>query len=279
MIEVGRGGRPGLPPAASAGVAVVREELVPGAVPRYEIPGWRERFGVVAGITGRGVPAAGVDVGADAGFDLGLWSEQPVGQVMSRWRAFRRAEPGFGGWALGTQVHGAEVLWHDDVRGWLQIDGVDGHATRQVGTLLTVTVADCIPVYLVAPRQRGAALLHSGWRGTAAGILAHGVERLRERLGCAPADIVMHCGVGICGACYEVGAEVVAGCGLAADGDGPWHVDLRDHLLARADALGLGDATVSAWCSAHDAGRFYSHRASRGRDGRMVAYLGFPATG
>jgi copper oxidase (laccase) domain-containing protein len=34
--------------------------------------------------------------------------------------------------------------------------------------------------------------------------------------------------------------------------------------------------TVSGWCSAHDRPSFYSHRASGGTDGRMVAYVGMP---
>ena len=49
--------------------------------------------------------------------------------------------------------------------------------TTAPGVLLTVTVADCVPVYLVVP-GRGVALLHAGWRGTAGGILRAGVERL-----------------------------------------------------------------------------------------------------
>jgi copper oxidase (laccase) domain-containing protein len=34
--------------------------------------------------------------------------------------------------------------------------------------------------------------------------------------------------------------------------------------------------TRSPWCTAHDRDRFYSHRASAGADGRMLAYLGRP---
>ena len=250
---------------------VVTERQVEGEVPRYEIEGWRERFGVVAGVTGRGD-------GDGRGFDLGLWSDAPVGEVMSRWRAFRRAEPGFDGVVLATQVHGAAVAWHDGAgRGWTQLDGVDGHATATPGLLLTVTIADCIPIYLVAPRRRAVALLHSGWRGTAGGILERGIRLLGERAGVEPSELVVHAGVGICGACYEVGADVMTGLGQAADGEGPWHADLRGRIVDDARRLGVEAASVSAWCSAHDRPRFFSHRASRGADGRMVAYLGLPA--
>ena len=85
----------------------------------------------------------------------------------------------------------------------------------------------------------------------------------------------MHCGVSICGACYEVGSEVLEKLsqGPAA---GPGHVDLRSVLCAQARDLGIGAMTSSSWCSAHDRERFFSHRASNVRDGRMVAYLGMP---
>ena len=243
------------------------ETLVPGPIPRYELTSWRA-LGLVAGITGRGS-------GEGSGYDLGLWTAEPVGQVMGRWRAFRAALPGADGVAMGHQIHGAEVMTVGSVRGWLQVEGIDGWVTTTPGTYLAVTVADCIPVYLAVP-SRGVALLHAGWRGTAAGILRVGLEQLLRASGADPADVLMHCGVGICGPCYEVGSEVMTGCGLPPAGPGPWHVDLRDVLAGQASQLGIGRITLSAWCSAHDRPSFYSHRASRGADGRMVAYLGMP---
>ena len=51
-------------------------------------------------------------------------------------------------------------------------------------------------------------------------------------------------------------------------------LDLRTILTQQARALGIEQITVSPWCSAEERDRFFSHRASGGRDGRMVAYLG-----
>lgn len=244
-------------------VEQLTEAELAGPIPRFEVPGWRERLGVVAGVTGRG-------------YDLGLWTDQPVGEVMTRWRALRRVEAGFPATVLGNQIHGRTVLWHEHGAGWVQVEGVDGHATATPGILLTVTIADCIPVYLVDPVHKAIALLHSGWRGTSEAILRAGLKRLVEGAGTRPADVVMHCGVGICGKCYEVGSEVPLACGLPAEGSGPWHVDLRQVLADQARALGIGTVSTSTWCSAHHRNHFYSHRASGGRDGRMVAYLGIP---
>src|SRR2546428_2210205 len=118
-----------------------------------ELHEWAERYGVVAGITARG-----------RGFSLGLWSEENVGQVMSRWRAFRAAfRSAFPALILAHQVHGTLVQWHRQTAdGWLILDGIDGHATGTRGMLLTITVADCVPVYLTVPHKQAVALLHAG---------------------------------------------------------------------------------------------------------------------
>jgi YfiH family protein len=234
-----------------------------------KLAAWAERYGLVAGITTRGVGAVP--------FSLGLWSDEPVGQVFTRWRAFRAAfAPRFPALVLSHQVHGNAVQWHEPIpEGWLMLDGFDGHATNERGTLLTITVADCIPVYLAVPQKGAIALLHAGWRGAAAGVLGRCVELLKWRAFAKTSDIVMHCGVGICGACYEVGSEVATCFGLPASA-APVPLDLRAILARQAQDLGIEQVTISPACSAHHRDRFFSHRASGGRDGRMIAYLGKP---
>jgi YfiH family protein len=244
--------------------AVLEEQAVPGPVPLFEVPGWRQRFGVVAGITGRG---------AGDPFDLGMASARPAGGVFGDWTRFREAHPAFPAVIVSRQVHGSEVAWHASGAGWQIHDGWDGHATRAAGVLLTVTVADCIPVYLADPAGKAISLLHCGWRGVSSGILARGIGRL-ARHGTVVSDLVMHCGVGICGPCYEVGSEVLEACGQRATGAGPWHIDLREVLASQARAEGVRAISTSQFCSCHHRDRFFSHRGSGGRDGRMVAYLG-----
>jgi YfiH family protein len=201
---------------------------------------------------------------------------------MGRWRAFRAAFGGrFPEIVLSHQVHGNAVRWHRGrTDGWLVLDGFDGHATVELGALLTVTVADCVPVYLASPTTGVVALLHAGWRGTASGVLQRGIRLLCDSAAQA-SQLVMHCGVGICGLCYEVGDEVRAAVAQTLPAGAPTgpdssHVDLRNVLARQAHALGVREVSVSSWCSAHDRDRFFSHRASRGEDGRMVAYLGRP---
>jgi hypothetical protein len=247
----------------------VTERPVPGPVPRFELAEWRERYGIVAGITGRGpsVPP----------FDLGLaGTAAPVGQVLQRWHDLEAAVPGCRGLVVSRQVHGTRVAWHDALRGLTILQGFDGHATATPGAYLAVSAADCVPVYVADPVRRTVALLHAGWRGTAGKILTRGLAELTGR-GSRVEDLVVHCGVGICGRCYEVGPEVFAGCGVPAPAGGRGGLDLRELLAEEARAAGVETVSTSQFCSAHDAGLFFSHRASHGADGRMVAYLGIMA--
>ncbi len=242
------------------------EAPVPGPVPRYELPEWRE-IGVVAGITGRGPDRA-------RPFDLGLAGEAtPVGRVMDCWNALLESLPEFQGTVVSRQVHGKEVRWQHPARGLVIQQGSDGHMTAAPGLLLAVTVADCIPVYLVDPETRVIALLHAGWRGVANGILERAIYLFQQ--GAARVDsILLHCGVGICGTCYQVGSEVMEACGVEARTGEKNHLDLRGTLVDQARAAGVVHISTSQFCSQHDSELFFSHRGSGGKDGRQVAYLG-----
>ena len=84
------------------------------ALPRLELAEWAERYGLVAGITLRPM-------------SLGLWNDEPVGQVLSRWRALRAGFAArFPTLVLSHQVHGTVVQWHDALpEGWLVLDGFE----------------------------------------------------------------------------------------------------------------------------------------------------------
>lgn len=248
-------------------VLAERAPAVRAAVPVLELEEWRERYGLVAGITS-----------AESGFSLSL-PPGPASVVHPSWQAFQEAfADRFPAIICSRQVHGTAVQWHAGVgRGWHLLDGLDGHATGESGVLLTIGVADCIPVYLVAPDSGAVALLHAGWRGAAAGVLEQGVACLATNARTDISTIVIHCGIGVCGMCYEVGSEV-AGHFVTPPPTGKSHLDLRSVLVERARARGIRTISVSPWCTVHDGGRFHSHRGSGGRAGRMLAYLGRPST-
>jgi YfiH family protein len=201
---------------------------------------------------------------------FGIHTDEPVKVVMDRWAALRR-ELRVGGPRLATasQVHGARVLVHHaGWEGWLRGDDADGHLSMERGTGLAVTVADCVPVFLAHP-SGAIALLHSGWRGTAARIVEHGIDALTQRR--VPAsELRLHTGPAICGRCYEVSPDVLSALTGRSTAT-PATVDLRAIIADHARAMGVRHITTSASCTRCDNDRFFSHRA--GDAGRQLGVM------
>ena len=201
---------------------------------------------------------------------LGTNGSEPVSEVMDRWRALQR-DLARGGprFATAAQVHGNRVVVHGTGwEGWLRVDGADGHLATARGTALGVTIADCVPVFIAHPGG-AVALLHSGWRGTAARIVEHAISALEHR-GHPAQELRVHLGPAICGDCYEVSPDVysqLTGRAVA----GPATVDLRALIAADARDAGVRHITTSPWCTRCHNDRFFSHRA--GDTGRQVAAI------
>lgn len=250
-------------------VRTVAERLAPGAVPLWVQPEWEARFPWLAqGTTGRG--------SGGEPFDLGLSGAQPVGRTMDRWRALVAATEMHAA-VHARQVHGADIWIHRDAGspGILVMDGFDGHVTDRRCVLLSVGVADCTPVSVVDPETRVVALVHAGWRGTAAGIVERAINRIVESWQSAPERLWLHCGPSICGACYEVGPEVHAAINphLAVPTENT-PIDVRAAIAERALGMGLPaeQVSVSGHCTRCGEPDFFSHRA--GSKARQMGVLG-----
>lgn len=195
---------------------------------------------------------------------------EPVGDVMARWDALRDVlRPGGPRLATARQVHGTRVIVHGTGwEGWLRGDDADGHAATDRGTGMAVSIADCVPVFIVHP-SGAAALLHSGWRGTAGGIVEQGIAALTLR-GVPVAELRIHLGPAICGRCYEVSPDVYERL-TGSRPAGPRVVDLRALIAKHARVVGVRHVSMSDSCTRCDNARFYSHRA--GDAGRQLGVL------
>ena len=228
----------------------------PGPAPDAEVVDAFRDLGVTAFTTGR-----------DAG-SYGTHSDEPVREVLARWAALR-SRLGATRLATAAQVHGAAVLEHEGGwSGWLRGDAADGHLALRAGTAMAVTVADCVPVFVAHP-SGATAILHSGWRGTAAGITERAIHRL-ESLGCAASALRVHLGPAICGACYEVSPDVARQL-TGRDPGRSVTLNLRELIAQRVHALGVTSVSVSPFCTRCDNDRLYSHRA--GDAGRQLAVI------
>ncbi len=226
---------------------------------------WLERFpALVQGITLRS---------ADFDFNLGDGGTKPPG-ARDGWRHILKVT-GIAAAARCRQVHGARVVHFQNSWGeGLQVLGdADALVTDRRDILLAVTVADCVPVFLLHEERPLIGLAHAGWRGTAAGVVEATVAGL-GRLGAEPASLRAHLGPAICGRCYEVGPEVQTALGRAVQPGG--RVDLRELIAERCAALGIPAArtTRSQLCTRCDGLQFYSYRGGDS-DRRMCAFIGW----
>ena len=201
---------------------------------------------------------------------FGLASGEPVKDVMARWDRLRAELQALGPrLATARQVHGDDIILHGvGWEGWLRGGDADGHLAMDRGTAMAVSIADCVPVFLVHA-SGAAALLHSGWRGTAARIIERALDQF-ESHGIPSVELVVHLGPAICGKCYEVSPDVF-GRLTNRSAAGPTMVDLRSLIADHARLRGVRRVTASEYCTRCDNDRFFSHRA--GDAGRQLGVL------
>jgi YfiH family protein len=144
-----------------------------------------------------------------------------------------------------------------------EIAEADGQAATEPGLAPLVLVADCLPIALAGPG--GVAMLHCGWRGLAAGIIARGVEAI------AATDAAIGPGIGPC--CYEVGEEVLtAFAALGIDAPGRT-LDLTAVARSLLAASGVARVEATGLCTSCEEQRFFSHRRDAGTTGRQAGMV------
>jgi YfiH family protein len=162
----------------------------------------------------------------------------------------------------------------------------DAVVSERAALPIGVVTADCLPILVVTPAGRVAAL-HAGWRGLAAGVIGEALSALaalapEQGLSGASAVIGPRVGPG----CYEVDAPVVAALARrfadalddAITPTRPGHCRLDLAALARVDLTrsGLAESRVAALsgaCTACDARRFHSYRRDGPGSGRLFHWI------
>lgn len=188
------------------------------------------------------------------------------------------------------QVHGARVeLVAADSRGGEPRQDADGLATVERGLPLLALAADCALLALAAPGGRGCAVLHAGWRGLVGGIVERGVALLSRAAGCRPEELCAFAGPALCEECFAVRADFAAALAAAwgaaeadrwlrRDAGGGLRFRYAPALAARLAAAGLDPQKVemAGECTACRPERWFSHRGSGGRTGRMAMTVWIP---
>lgn len=249
-----------------------------------------EKTGLVAhGFTTRlGGKSKGPYAGLNTAFNVG----DDVENVRAN-RALACAALGINPYHMvaGEQVHGdrIEVVGLQELgRGALSYEeslpGTDALVTGTPGVPLSSYYADCVPVFLLDPVNKVAALVHAGWKGTVLKIGQKTVQLMESVFSTNPAQCLAGIGPSIGPCCYEVGMEVIEAFrgvfpywkDMARPvSPGKWRLNLWEaNRRALLDA-GLEDRNMSVACictSCHNH-IFFSYRAQGGISGRMASIL------
>jgi len=86
----------------------------------------------------------------------------------------------------------------------------DGLLTGDKDIFLSITVADCPPIFLYDYEKEIVGLIHGGWRGLAQEILASAIEKFTNDFNSQTQNILAGIGPGICQHHYEVGKDVLS---------------------------------------------------------------------
>lgn len=167
-------------------------------------------------------------------------------------------------WAFVSQVHGSTVVEATEPG---RLGEADALYTRRHALPIAIATADCVPVVLEGPGFAG--VVHAGWRGASAGIVAATLQRLTAS-GLTPERAAIGPGIGPC--CYEVGPEVADRFPgyVATTSWGTTSVDIGAYV---ADALAPLDVWRSARCTFTDAD-LNSYRRNRTKQRQVtVAWL------
>jgi hypothetical protein len=224
----------------------------------------------------------GVSSGPYASLNLGLHVEDRPADVLENRRrvaAALDADPAdfvFCKQAHSNHVHlvtaadrGRGTLSQDDA-----VQDTDALVTAEPGVVLTVMVADCVPIVLYDPVAQVLSCVHAGWRGTVARVSEAAVSAMRS-LGARPENIIAAMGPAIPPDRYQVGEDVAIaareslGHGsadvLREDGSGKFLFDLwtANRLVFHDAGIRDDHITVAALPTGPPDDLFFSDRAVR----------------
>jgi YfiH family protein len=215
----------------------------------------------------------GVSEGPYESLNLGRFTDDDPAAVASNRETLReRLGVRF---AYGRQVHGRNVIRavsppDPDVA---PVEA-DGQATNVAGLAPLVLTADCLPIAVAG--GGAVAVLHAGWRGLAAGVVAEGVQAVRELgSGGAAAHIAAAIGPGAGPCCYEVSEEVhEVFARFGPDVRQGRNLDLKAVARRALNDAGVNDVEDVGLCTICST-EFFSHRRDHGLTGRQagIAWL------
>jgi YfiH family protein len=154
----------------------------------------------------------------------------------------------------------------------------DGVITIIPNLVLSIQVADCIPIYINDKTNNIIGLVHAGWRGVEKGIIENSINKLNN-LKSNIMEVKILLGPSIRKCCFEIGPEVAALfdnkfqiCGKSDRS----YLDLQSVVVNKLLDNGVNQDNITdmdhcTCCS----DIYHSYRRDGEKAGRMIAMIGY----
>lgn len=177
---------------------------------------------------------------------------------------------------IPEQVHGNIVCKCSKVR---RVENVDALISNNRDTVLSIQVADCIPLFLLDINANICALAHAGWRGIAKKIVTNTIQEM-VKIGSRVKDIIALMGPSIQQCCFEIGPEVAEKFPEVFLTKGKLdrsYLDLQGVVQSELINLGIKERQIilMSECTSCQDGIFHSYRKNGKKAGRMIAMCGW----
>ena len=173
------------------------------------------------------------------------------------------------------QVHSSEVKVVD-VPG--KIPFTDAIISTSKSVVLSIQVADCIPLYLADPDNNVIGIVHAGWRGIEKGIVANSINKMIT-LGADNNRIIAYIGPSIQKCCFEIGPEVAKKFPLNFQINSSYDRSFLDlqkltkNILIN-NSISYNNIISSNECTKCNSDKYFSYRNTGLKSGRMIGIIG-----
>ena len=173
------------------------------------------------------------------------------------------------------QIHSPEVTF---VYTPGEIAATDALISNSKSIVLSIQVADCIPLFLADPLNGIIGLVHAGWRGIEKRIISDTVNIMVQKGG-SRKGIIAFMGPSIRQCCFEIGPEVSKkfpiDCLINGTRDRSF-LDLQQVATNQLIDSQVLDKNIlsSEECTKCNPDKYFSYRRSGAKAGRMIGVIG-----
>lgn len=165
---------------------------------------------------------------------------------------------------------------------------VDGLITDKKEKILSLSFADCTPLYFYDPVKNVIGNIHSGWQGTYKEIAREAVRRLKEEYGCNPKDLICCIGPYIRKCSFEVDEDVkdmffekfrntgkIDEIIIKSENNFKYYIDtgLINKVILKEEGLDEKNIIDSKACTVCNNNKLYSYRIEKEKSGRNSSLI------